>query len=232
MQKPQTADNKHTTREAWLQSATKELRPHFDSVGLPLPNNIRLAIAFPSTGRKGKRKGECWHSGSSDDAHFEIFIRADLFEPVEVLGILVKELVHAALPDGVTHGKLFKGAASKVGLQGKMRDALPSVLLLGRLEQIAASLGPLPHAKLHIEKTPLTAITAPPAKALDRPKMQRSRMLKAECLKEDCGYLLRVSASQARTIGKPHCPKHGEMSVDIPVEDEEEASQDDSLRSV
>lgn len=232
MQKPQTADNRHTTREAWLQTATKELRVHFDSVKLPLPEKIRLAIAFPSTGRKGKRKGECWHSGNSDDAHFEIFIRADIAEPIEVLGILVKELVHAALPDGATHGKLFKGAAIKVGLEGKMREAQPTILLQNRLEQIAATLGPLPHARLHIEEAPLTAIAPPPAKALDKPKKQKTRMLKAECMKEDCGYLVRVSATQARTIGKPICPKHGEMHVEFPANDEDETSAPEDLKAV
>ena len=232
MQKPQATDNRHATREAWLQTATKELRPYFTSVKLPLPEKIRLAIAFPSTGRKGKRKGECWHSGNSDDEHFEIFIRADISEPVEVLGILVKELVHAALPDGTTHGKLFKGAAIKVGLEGKMRDAQPTILLQNRLEQVATTLGPLPHAKLHIDQTPLTAIASPPAKALDKPKKQKGRMLKAECMAEGCGYIVRVSALQARTIGKPHCPKHGQMNVDFPADDEEGATAADDLKSV
>src|SRR5271165_2018059 len=90
--------NRHDFRESWLRAAAAELRPYFASVGYPLPDNIRFAIAFTSTGRKGQRVGECWHSSTSDDATYEIFIRADLAEPVEVLGVLVKELVHTALP--------------------------------------------------------------------------------------------------------------------------------------
>ena len=86
--------NRFDLREAWLRAATSELRPYFASVGFPLAENIRFAIAFLSTGRKGKRVGECWHSSTSDDSHYEIFIRADLAEPIDVLGVLAKELVH------------------------------------------------------------------------------------------------------------------------------------------
>ena len=125
--------NQHDLRESWLRAAVNLLRPYFTDIGYPLPNNIRVAIAFPSTGRKGKRLAECWHSTSSEDDRFEIFIRADLAEPIEVLGVLVKELVHSALPDGVGHGKEFKTAATKAGLQGPMRTATPGVLLQRRL---------------------------------------------------------------------------------------------------
>ena len=150
--------NRHEYREGWLKAAVTELRPYFEKVGHPLPDNIRLAIGFPSTGRKGKRLGECWHSESSDDNSYEIFIRPDLAEPEKILPVLMRELVHAALPTGVQHGKLFKGAAIKVGLQGKMRDAQPGELLQEHLAKVAANLGPLPHARLHIEDDPLIAV--------------------------------------------------------------------------
>jgi hypothetical protein len=217
--------NRHEFRESWLRAAANELRPYFASCGYPLPDNIRLAIAFPSTGKKGKRLGECWHSGSSEDGAYEIFIRADISEPVEVLSVLVKELVHAAIPAaGVSHGKLFKPAAIKIGLQGKMRDAKPGVLLQTRLTQLAETLGPLPHARLHIAESPLVAVAPIPAAiALDRPKKQRTRWLKAECEKDDCGYTVRVSAKQARDVGPPHCPKHGPMRVDLPPLEELES---------
>ena len=208
--------NRHDFRESWLRAAAAELRPYFASVGYPLPDNIRFALAFTSTGRKGKRLGECWHSSSSGDATYEIFLRADLAEPVDVLGVLVKELVHTALPAGVGHGKLFKAAALKIGLQGPMRKARPGVLLQNRLTEVAAALGPLPHASLHIEQSPLTAV------AVDRPKKQRARMLKAHCDADGCGYLVRVAGQQVKDIGPPHCPKHGPMTVEFPSETKDE----------
>ena len=50
------------TRDLWLAHATDALRPLFQDHGLPLSADIRFAIAFTSTGRKGKRVGETWHS--------------------------------------------------------------------------------------------------------------------------------------------------------------------------
>ena len=135
--------NSHDTRESWLRAASNELRPYFQTCGLTIPENIRFAIAFPSTGRRGARIGECWHSSTSDDGNFEIIIRADIADPVEVLGVLVHELVHAVLPVDAGHGTLYKQAAVKVGLEGKMRHAMPSQLLRPRLVEIAEILGAL-----------------------------------------------------------------------------------------
>ena len=180
--------NFHDTRESWLRAATDELRPYFTRCGHPLPDKIRFAIGFPSTGRKGNRVGECWHSSTSADEHFEIFIRADLSEPVEVLGVLVHELVHAVVPVDAKHGKHYRAAAVKIGLQGKMVHALPGELLQKRLDDLAVTLGPLPHARLNIERG---ADNRGPA---DRAKKQTTRMLKAECETEGCGFIVRVAA--------------------------------------
>ena len=206
--------NAHDSRESWLRAGADELRPYFSECGYPLPDRIRYAIAFTSTGRKSKRYGECWHSSASDDSAYEIFIRADLADPLDVLCILVKELVHTALPTGSGHGKLFKSAAARIGLQGPMRSARPGVLLKSRLVDVAAALGPLPHARLNVDHSPLTAVCV----AIDRPKKQRTRMLKAECLCESCGYTVRVASKWAQDPGPPHCPKHGAMTVEFPLE--------------
>jgi hypothetical protein len=210
--------NEHDTREAWLRAGANALRPHFEDCKLPLPEKIRYAIAFTSTGRKSKRVGETWSATSSGDGSFEIFIRADLSDPLEILGVLVKELVHTALPTGAGHGKQFKDAATRIGLEGPMRNAKPGILLTPKLESIAASLGPLPHASLHIvDQSPLTAV----AVALNRPKKQRARMLKAHCTVDDCTFLVRVAAQPVKDIGPPHCPRHGAMIVDLPHGDDD-----------
>ncbi len=220
MKAPTTNTNVlHELREAWLRAAVSELRPHFARARHPLPEHIRTAIAFPSTGRKGQRRGECWHSASSEDGHYEIFIRADLSDPLEILSVLVKELVHTTLPADAGHGKSFKAAALRIGLQGPMRKATPGVLLAERLAEVATALGPLPHARLHISETPLVAVAPAPAVALNLPKKQRARMHKAECANEACGYVVRVAAKPVRDIGPPHCPKHGAMTVSLPPEE-------------
>ena len=48
--------------------------------------------------------------------------------------------------------------------------------------------------------------------AVAAPKKQSSRLLKAEC--ESCGYTVRVTRKWVDQVGAPHCPTHGEMSLD------------------
>src|SRR5258708_1440816 len=95
-------------------------------------------------------------------------------------------------------------------LDGKMRQAMPGPLLQDRLTDLAAQLGPLPHARLNIEQG---RDNRGPA---DREKKQGTRMLKAECTEESCTFVVRVAATPAREIGPPHCPKHGAMTVQWP----------------
>jgi hypothetical protein len=206
MQTEENRPNALPTRDLWLQRATDALRPLFQTHGLALPDNIRFAIAFTSTGRRGKQLGETWHSPASADGAFEVILRADLAEPVAVLGVLVRQLVHAALPAEQSHGKRYKQAANRIGLQGKMREAVPNPYLQERLERLAAELPPLPHAALDINW-----------RAVDKPRAQRGRMLKAECTSlgegqdDPCGYTVRLSAKWA-SIGAV-CPRHGPMEI-------------------
>jgi len=136
--------------------------------------------------------------------------------PHEVLGVLVHELIHAVLPPDAGHGKLYKEAAIKIGLEGKMRHAMPSQLLRPRLEALAELLGALPHARLNIER-------GRDNRPADQPKKQRARLLKAECDGDGCGYTVRITAKWVDEIGAPLCPKHGAMKVERPEAAEVEA---------
>jgi len=46
-------------REEWLNLVADGMAPWFEDQGYPLPR-CRIAIGFPSTGKRGKRIGECW----------------------------------------------------------------------------------------------------------------------------------------------------------------------------
>ena len=199
-------DNLHDARESWLRSATNLLRAYFEMLGYALPEKIRFAIAFTSGGKKGI-SGECWHPDASADGHYEIIIKADKDDPVEILGILVHTLVHSMLPPTVKHGKEFREIALRVGLEGKMRETTPAPLLRERLVAIAATLGALPHAKLDF------------AARSDAPKKTGVRSLKAECSKA-CGYTIRILPKWAKA-GLPICPinaDHGTLHCTIPDE--------------
>ncbi|MGB3539101.1 MAG: transcription elongation protein SprT [Mesorhizobium sp.] len=208
MQKQRNPTNDHSSREAWLRSATNELRPIFAKLGLTIPEAIRFSIAFTSQGKKAKVAGEVWPASATDDGHCELIVRADFADPMDVLGILVHQLVHASLPPEAKHGKLFRDAALRLGLEGPMRNALPGAALRERLNELAASLGPLPHARLNFDKVTLSGI-----EIADRPRKQTTRMLKAECLAKGCGYTVRVAARWLADLGAPHCPKHGAMTT-------------------
>lgn len=201
------SSNRYDTREGWLAAACQDLRPYFSACGYTIPDKMRFSLGFPSTGRQGYRRGELWHGVTSEDGAFELFIRADIDDPVEVLGVLVHELVHACLPIDAGHGKLYRDAAQKVGLVGPARDAMPGHMLGQKLIALAADLGPLPHARLNIERG---RDNRGPA---DRAKKQTARLLKAECSADDCGFSVRITSKWVDEIGAPHCPAHGEMVV-------------------
>jgi hypothetical protein len=202
------SSNDHNTREAWLRAATNELRPHFTKLGLAIPEAIRFSIAFTSQGKKSRVAGEVWPAAASADGHCELIVRADFADPLDVLGILVHQLTHAALPPEAKHGKPFRDAALRLGLEGPMRNAMPGPALRERLNELAANLGPLPHGRLDFHQITLAGLTV-----ADRPKKQTTRMLKAECLARGCGYTVRVAARWLSDLGAPHCPKHGLMTT-------------------
>lgn len=206
--------NAHTTREGWLRAATSELHQDFERLGFTLPEKIRFAIAFTSTGKRGHRTGECWHPEASDDQHHEIIIRADLFDPVEVLSELTHQLIHSLLPPTVKHGKEFRNIAQRIGFEGAMRHPQPTPLLKQRLQAIAANLGELPHAKLNF------------VGSSDVPKTQQTRHLKAECGANGCGYTFQISAKWAKAA-LPVCPmnpKHGRLVCDVPDRGDDNAA--------
>ena len=215
--------NAHDTRESWLRSAMLMLAPMFDQAGHPLPDTRRAAIGFTSKGGKGNCVGECWHSAASSDAHFEIFIRPDKADPVEVLGILAHELVHAAVPIGSGHGPVYKNVALKIGLEGKMRHAMPGMHLQEKLIAMAADLGPFPHASIDLQWRE----SAPR-------KKQKTNMLKAWCAgglngegeEEGCEYVVRLTRLHAEK-GAPLCGVHKtEMRIEWPEPEDGEMSED------
>jgi hypothetical protein len=79
----------HTTREQWLNHMAQLLGPVFSGAGYPLPSNIRFSCGWPGCADRQTRIGECWHSKSSADGTFEIFISPTLSDPLRVGDVLV-----------------------------------------------------------------------------------------------------------------------------------------------
>jgi len=176
------------TRETWLQTAVTELRPYFSARGHTLPP-VQVSIGFTSSGMRSMTVGQCWPTLLAADHLNHIFIIPGLGDPVEILDTLVHELVHAVLDCHHGHGKEFKNIALSVGLEGRMRSAHAGKELRARLTDLAARLGPLPHAALH--KRPLATINT------KRPR--------ARC--KVCGYEVPM-LKKFLDYGPPLCPQH------------------------
>ena len=210
----------HPNRESWLNFVAARMAHLFEELDAPLPERVRIAIGFTSSGWRGKRIGECWDNRCSDDGHFEIFIRPDLANspqvmPMEVAAILGHELVHAAVGIPAGHGKDFRRVAKGIGLEGPMRSTTAGPKFRTALEPILAEAGPLPHARLRTQAEHIEPGTEPGDEggpSTTAPKKQTRRHIKCHCA--ECGYTARTSRKWLDLAGPPHCPLHGAMAVD------------------
>ena len=177
----------HPNRESWLNDVAGRLRPAFAQLGAPLPDRLRIAIGFPSTGRRAKATGECWDSTASADATFEILVRPDLAEADGALALsvataLTRELVHAAAGIQAGRGPAYRIVARGIGLLVPMRATSPGPAFLALLAPILDAAGLLPHASRHVK-----------------------------CACPTCGYVVRTARKWIDSAGPPYCPQHGPM---------------------
>jgi hypothetical protein len=163
-----------------------------------VPDRLHVSVGFPSVGalrRRSPSVGECWPAQTSQDGCAHLFISPVLHDPTAVLGVLVHELIHAAVGAEARHGPRFRRPALAIGLRGRMTATVPGSRLTAQLEALGADLGPFPHA----------AIVADPAR-----RKQTTRLLKIECLA--CGYTARVTARWIAR-GLPTCPCGAQMDL-------------------
>ena len=117
----------HTLRDQWFAAALKGLRPLFADIGYPLTAEvIRISTGFPSKGARGLKSrtiGQCWDATYIADGVCQIYISPVLVDAVKVLGVLVHELVHAAVGCQCGHKGPFRKAALAAGLTGTRRTA-------------------------------------------------------------------------------------------------------------
>lgn len=176
------------TREEWLSKAVAELRPVFDSVKHPLPDEIRVSCGFPSSNaraRKNRALGEWWSPKLSPSGKHHIFIAPQVSDSFDVFGVLVHELAHSAT-EGDGHMGRFPSLVKSLGLVGKPSSTIIGSAFREMFGDLVASLGDYPH----------DGLTVPP-----KPKTQTTRMLGAMC---SCGYKIRLTKTWADK-GMPTC---------------------------
>jgi hypothetical protein len=184
-------------REEWLDYMTRKMRAKFEAVGAPIPSNVRSTFGFPSTGKKGRRIGECWDHRASADGHFEVIIHLAMDDPMRVAGILAHELIHAAVGLEAKHGPAFKKVALAIGLEGKMTATTEGPDFKRWIGPILDTAPDLPHKQLR-----------PGLKVKD----EKAKPARVKCECAECGgYSLLITQKWIDEVGLPHCPLHGEM---------------------
>ena len=109
------------TREEWLQRMLDALRPCFDKIGHPIPDQVRVSCSWPSQAvrsRSRRRVGECWCAAASADQTVEIFISPCLGDGHQAAECLAHEMVHAT--GALGHRREF----SKIAMANRTQEAM------------------------------------------------------------------------------------------------------------
>jgi len=184
------------TREDWLNKVAQWMRPLFTAASAELPERFRVTMSLT---RRKRAIGVCYDRSASADGAYEILVRLDRHEPLDVAAILAHELVHAAVGVEQGHGPAFGKVARAIGLEGKLTATVPGERFVHSVGPILAEVGPFPHAPLDW------------AGSRSGPKKQTARLLKVEC--RECGLVVRQTKKWIDDVGPAHCPEHGAMRV-------------------
>ena len=186
--------NRFNTREAWLKEAMELMVPWFKQQNAPHFEMPLVSVGWRKGTRtgscKGKTIGQCWDKkGSGDKKAAHIFFSPEMTDEVRVLGILLHEMVHAALGTAVGHRKPFKDLATALGMEGKMTATTESDELVGKLKVLLGELGTYPHPGLD--------------DVLKNRKKPGSRLIKVMC--HSCGCIIRMTRTWIENVGTPIC---------------------------
>lgn len=149
----------HDTREGWLTQACQLLAPTLQTAGVQLDlGTVRVSCGWPARGALAvskRRIGECWPGEVNSDGNHYVFVSPVLDQPVEVIATLLHELLHAALPAKVKHGKKFATLAEKCGLEGKPTSTVAGQALTDRVNvEMLPALGAYPHTRIDASLRP------------------------------------------------------------------------------
>jgi len=124
----------------------------FTESKMRLPARIMVSCGIPSGSKNAI--GQCWDPIMTKDRTIHIFICPSQSDTVQVLGILLHELIHAALGLHHKHDRVFQGAIKRVGLKGKPTSTFvgEGTALYTQLQTTLGKLGSYPHSAM-IKKT-------------------------------------------------------------------------------
>lgn len=179
---------KYATREEYLNAFVAMTRPHFERIGKPLPERIRVSMGFTSKGQRGNVIGECWDDSASTDGYFEIFVKPTLADVATIASTLTLQLCHAAVGIGEGYTGAYREAATALGFTGSMRSAKASANYFMWALPVLEELGEMPYGALKGDTTP----------------KQKTNLLKVECT--SCGFLARTTRKHIDPHPHLNCP--------------------------
>lgn len=217
------------SREMWLMNAVKLLRPVLSSVGLALPEKVRVSCGFPTVSREQQVRGfrafgQSFPASASKDGTVEVFISPVLDQAVKLNESGVLDTLAWVLAKVSENYDVDKSHRA-LRLQKVSGRVVSTPEFVEALAQVIEKLGAYPHAALEIEEVAKEAAkryakaTTPEelAEASDDMisvdflpvKRQVGRLVRVSCQDASCkahGYVIRVTRSWLSRFGAPLCP--------------------------
>jgi hypothetical protein len=105
--------------EAWFRTAANQLRPLFETIGYPIPENTVICGSLPRR-RATRIMGECRLVSRNGPYEILILISPGVDDSVRVMGTYTHQLIHASVGLRYGHRKPFSTVARAFGLEGPM----------------------------------------------------------------------------------------------------------------
>jgi hypothetical protein len=213
--------NSPDTAEEYCRIIVQEgFAPAFAEQAYTLPAKIDIDFGFTSHGSRKGPVGEYYEGQATTNGVPKMNIRCHTADLNEILKAIGHQCLHAAVGAADGHGKKFRDAALRMQyVGGSMKEVVPGPKLMGRVHDLAESLGPFPRGALKFETHDHAGVEKPPKLSADSPERQKNRHLKCECIIDECGYIANVSAKNLREKGAPLCPVHKTPMWHVPLPD-------------
>ena len=189
------------TREEWLIKAIEMIDDEIFNGNLG-SKETKYQVSMGWT-KSAKALGETIYPYDGEDVSVDDFfpvtvhVRCDIKDPVQILGVLVHECIHAFM-NIKGHGKDFKHEAMRVGFETPITRYHPSPALVSTCENIYKKLGEFPGKAVHIHKVE---------------KEKKTNTVIFFC--PECGFEVKTNKKMFEKHGQgiPTCPCGAKMGI-------------------
>lgn len=189
------------TREEWLIKAIEMIDDEIFNGNLG-SKETKYQVSMGWT-KSARALGETIYPYDGEDVSIDDFfpvtihVRCDIKDPVQILGVLVHECIHAFM-NIKGHGKDFKHEAMRVGFETPITRYHPSPALVSTCENIYKKLGEFPGKAVHIHKVE---------------KEKKTNTVIFFC--PECGFEVKTNKKMFEKHGQgiPTCPCGAKMGI-------------------